>query len=260
MHLYYLLTRKTSAPKKLVNTSPSDTPLRTASNGHIVGIEFPKEGDLRSRKIVTRSRSRATGKYPSWKMGRMIQWESADELNVYRLLDVDPQVKSFQEQPLTISYVLNGEQHLHYPDVLVTTSAGQELWEIKTSYYANEPGVVARTTLMTAVLPEHGFQYRMILANHLRNSAEIANALTLLTHQTPISSIEREALRRLLEQTYKLTWGDVLAGSLGEKSRAHACRLVIEGALHVDIKSPLTASSLLTYTQMQNSNIKGESV
>lgn len=258
MHLYHLLTRKTSTPPKQVSTSPSHTLPHVAANGHIVGIEFPKEGDLRSRKIVTRSRARATGKYPSWKMDRMIQWESADELNVYRLLDVDPQVKNFQEQPLTISYVLNGEQHAHYPDTLVTTNTGRELWEIKTAYHANKPQILERTALMTAMLPGHGYQYRMILADQLRNSIEITNALTLLTHQTAISSIERESLRRLLEQTPTLTWGDVTADALGEKSRAHACRLVIEGSLHLDIKAPLTASALLTYKQMNSWNIKGE--
>ena len=85
----------------------------------IVEIEFPKDGRVRSRTVVSRSRARPTGKYPSFKMGRMIQWESNNELNAYRLLDATPEVLAYHEQPLTIRFTLNGEPHIHYPDVLV---------------------------------------------------------------------------------------------------------------------------------------------
>lgn len=59
-------------------------------NNPILEIAFPPEGTVRARRIVSRSRARPTGKYPSWKMGRMIQWESTNELNAYRLLDANP--------------------------------------------------------------------------------------------------------------------------------------------------------------------------
>ncbi|TAK68026.1 MAG: hypothetical protein EPO19_09230 [Betaproteobacteria bacterium] len=41
-----------------------------------VVIVFPEASERRSRRVVSRSRSRPTGKYPSWKMARMVQWES----------------------------------------------------------------------------------------------------------------------------------------------------------------------------------------
>src|SRR5215813_8651303 len=52
---------------------------------------FCSEGAL-SRNVVTRSRVRPTGKYPSWKMERMLEWESRNELHAFRLLDCDPSV------------------------------------------------------------------------------------------------------------------------------------------------------------------------
>ncbi len=44
----------------------------------IVSITLPEQGKLRVRKVVTRSRVRPTDKFPSWKMGSMLQCESSE--------------------------------------------------------------------------------------------------------------------------------------------------------------------------------------
>ena len=64
-----------------------------------IEINFPKNGKIRSRKVVSRSNARNSGKYPSWKMQRMMQWESPHEGNAMRILDATPNVISFNEQP-----------------------------------------------------------------------------------------------------------------------------------------------------------------
>lgn len=110
-------------------------------NNPILEITFPPEGKVRSRRIVSRSRARATGKYPSWKMCRMMQWESVNELNAYRLLDANPAVTAYHEQPLTITFKINGEIHKHYPDTMVQWGNSRELWEIKTAADAARPEV-----------------------------------------------------------------------------------------------------------------------
>jgi hypothetical protein len=40
----------------------------------IKSIIFPEPGRMRARKVVSRSNARSAGKYPSWKMGRMLYW------------------------------------------------------------------------------------------------------------------------------------------------------------------------------------------
>lgn len=90
----------------------------------ILRLEAPESGRKRSREVITRSKTRPTGRYPSWKMGRMIDWESPHELNAFRLLDADAGVIAFFEQPLRVHYVLNGEAHVHYPDIAVLRREG----------------------------------------------------------------------------------------------------------------------------------------
>src|ERR1700677_476715 len=101
------------------NYSCSDVVHQAAWNTAISNIMFPGPGQLRSRKIVSRSSARPKGKYPSWKMRRMLQWEPENELNAFRSLDCDPDAMRFHEQPCEVVYVLDGQVRSHYPDILV---------------------------------------------------------------------------------------------------------------------------------------------
>ena len=77
---------------------------RTLETNRIIAIHTPDPGKVRVRKIVKLSNTYSTGKYPSWKMGRMVQWKSPHLLAALRLLDATPAVKSFQEEVMKIEY------------------------------------------------------------------------------------------------------------------------------------------------------------
>jgi hypothetical protein len=205
-----------------------------ALEGNIDAIEFPPEGKLRWRKIVRRSGSRPTGKYPSWKMGRMVQWESHNELNALRLLDADPSVTAFHEQPLRISYTLRGQTHFHIPDILVICARGKFIWEVKTKGHANQPDVAERTDLLSMLLPNYGYAYQVALAEDLAckpRLAAVRQVLNLGRHEVPATA--REHIRSTLANTAALvTWGSVIDGVFGPKGKHHACRLMLEGVLN----------------------------
>src|SRR2546422_816406 len=125
--------------------------------GEIIRITFCSGRQIRSRRVVTRSRSCPTGKYPSWKMNRMVQWESRNELHAFRLLDCDPKVTTFHEQPCEIVYRQNDVERRHYPDVYVETTGSKELWEIKPNSKASQDVIAARSTLLRDGLKQYGF-------------------------------------------------------------------------------------------------------
>jgi len=112
----------------------------------------------------------------------MIQWESLNELHAFRLLDCDPQVTAFHEQPCEIVFVQNGEVRRHYPDVCVETRDSKELWEIKPESEASRAEIVARTTLLSNALRQYGFTYRLVLAHDLARQPRQHNANILLRH------------------------------------------------------------------------------
>ena len=143
-------------------------------------IDLMPDGTL-ARKIIYRSRASVATKYPSWKMGRFIHAESKNELNAFILLDANPAVASFREQPAIIEYVMDGTPHKHFPDILVVlTDGSMEFWEVKPKEQAVKPEVLARTRLMTELLPQQGYAYRVVIGEDLATQPRLKNALKLL--------------------------------------------------------------------------------
>ncbi len=217
----------------------------------LITIEFPEA--IRSRKVVTRSRARPTGKFPSWKMSRMLQWESVPELNAMRLLDADPFVRFFAEQPLTLRYRLNGESRIHYPDLLVERDNDpKELWEIKSARDAARDEVAARTALLCADLPAYGYAYRVVYAEEVCRQPRLSNALEILKWgRGPITAVERERIRAILNRLPAVTWGAAVSGTLGRNGRHSLCRLVLEGMLAFDVNQKLGLDTRFTLSRMR---------
>lgn len=223
------------------DVSPQESP--------IVAIYPPPDRHIRTRKVVTRSRARPTGKYPSWKMGRMIEWESSHELNAVRLLDADPAVSAFHEQPLEIHFKMDGEIRRHFPDLLVHHSGVVELWEIKPDIESLDDETKHRSGILSAALPNHGYSYRVISGRDLTTGANLSNSLTILRYgRAEIGPLEREQLRLHFKRAREIRWAQVLDGSLGANGRRQICRLILEGVIEFDTRHFLSADTILKWT------------
>ena len=216
----------------------------------IVSIEYPEDGEVRARKVVTRSKARSTTKYPSWKMARMTQCESSYELFAHRLLDANSAVRSFTEQPLTIRYILAGVAHRHYPDILVQlTSGSQELWEVKSKKEAVEPEIQARTSFLQAALPDYGFAYRIVLGEDLCREPRMSNVRQMLTWgRSSISLLEYELMRGALALKPSISWAEAQS-ILGPRGRYIVARHVLEGSLTFDLDAKLTPATVFTVSK-----------
>lgn len=181
-------------------------------------------------------------------MNRMMQWESINELNAFRLLEVNPEVKYFQEQPCEIHYMMDGERCVHYPDILVKTQHYKEFWEIKPAFEAKQPATAARTKLLSAALPDLGYQYRVVLGEDLARKARLYNMKSLLAYgRADVPCLLREKVRRIFTQRHEMTVEQLLAATDGEISRKHVYRLIVEGDLWCDIERQLSLSSVLKH-------------
>lgn len=167
-------------------------------------------------------------------MQRMVQWESFGELKVFKLLDCDPEVKSFSEQPFTIHYRLAGRWWRHYPDLLVKRHHSMEICEVKTERDAQGSEFQERTAFLDRELKKLGFKYRVIDRTDFDDSGRLAHAETLLRFgRCEATLFERELIRRLLANDSALTWQAAYKGEYGPKGCQVLCRLVLEGKLQV---------------------------
>lgn len=208
-------------------------------DGRILGLDWPAGGG-KARRVVYRARELPTGLYPSWKMDRMIECESLPERHAYVLADAHAEIKRFREQPVVIRYVLNGEEREHVPDSLVEFPEVKEFWEVKPLKYAMDDDVLTRTRLMTAELPKLGYQYRLVLAEDVGDTARLAIARHLLKFgRANPDPLIREQIRVALTRLPFITWGAVADGAFGPSGRGAVCRMTLEGVLGCDAETSI---------------------
>lgn len=217
----------------------------------VLHLCFPPPGEMRVRKVVTRSRARQTKKYPSWKMDRMIESESDNELVAARIYDLDPDVVSFHEQAIAIHYWMNGDERLHVPDFVVRRTTCIDIDEIKDKRDLEDPDVFARTNHLTPLLARLGLRYRVRFIDKDRYQPTLSFCRSVLKFgRSDIGLTEREAARRLFAAQSDLTWGDITGGCLGARSRNIAARLLLEGEIDADdYRRPLRPHTRLHSTR-----------
>src|SRR5258708_23583958 len=82
------------------------------------------------RKVANHG-SNIIGRYPYLKMGRMVAFESTIKRDYIYLLDYEPAVTSFAEQPLTIEFSCDGAVFHYTPDFHVVENGLNVLVECK---------------------------------------------------------------------------------------------------------------------------------
>lgn len=204
-------------------------------------IEWADPEKFRARKVVSRSNAGVTGKYPSLKAGRMVQWESRLELDAFMLYDSQIEVRSLREQPAKITFRFNGEERVHYPDLYVETDQGSGFVEIKEDKEAADPYVKARAEYLSAALTMQGYDYTLLTETEIRREPHLSNAKFLLRHgRRTLPLLEEEHWRRTLTEFGEVRWGAVQDGLMGPEGIQNLCRLVLDGVLAIDLDSVWT--------------------
>ena len=122
------------------------------------------------------------GRFPSLKMRRMIAFKSLIEQDYLFLLDFDPEVTSFCEQPVKIEYVWEGKA-LHYtPDFQVIRSMGKEYVECKPQKQVDREENQRKFRAAREWCQQQGFQYRVVTDEAIRSGHRLNNIKLLTRH------------------------------------------------------------------------------
>jgi hypothetical protein len=117
----------------------------------------------------------AVGRFPSTKMGRMIAFESLLERDFIYLLDYDPGVDWFEEQPLSIEY-LHEIQLLHYtPDFHLLERGQHVLVECKPERFVDTEENCRKFAVAQAWCEERGWEFRLITDQQVRRGYRLQN-------------------------------------------------------------------------------------
>jgi len=210
-----------------------------ANSDSLCQIEWAPEGS-RARKVISRSNYRVTGKYPSWKMGRMLHWESTLERDAFYLFDANPMVKEFREQPAQITYMLNDSEHRHFPDILVRTAHGNLFKEVKTDEEADDEKIIDRTAHLKPLLHTQGFDYEVLRESDIRREPRLSNAQRILRYgRHPLNHHEQEMfIQRYFKNGCSCNLIDITRNDRDQKDIPHLCQMILVGIIAMDIEHP----------------------
>ncbi len=203
-----------------------------------------QQSHSRSREPVTRSRMTVRGRFPSFKMGRMIDWESQLERRACYRFEFSPAVLQFREQPESIRLPIDGRLTKYTPDFELQMANG-ETWlvEIKPFDHLQRPEVSNVLSHASDWYLKHGYRFIVITDEELIEPDLESNLCFLRHFQTHVLSNDSisHALH-WLKQSSSPTLGE-LHDYFGDKVSAFA--LLCQQLIHTDLSIFLNSRSQL---------------
>lgn len=207
------------------------------------------------RKITNKGGKKVIGKFPSLKMRRLICWESQIERDYIYLLEFDPAVISYAEQPLRISYHLDGKERHYTPDFLVKRADKSLVVEVKQEEEAQKEENQRRFRIASAICARDNYQFVLVTNKMIRVQPRLDN-IKLLTRYQRIS---------INDPHYQIVCHELFAKSseacLSEVIEFFASRsidrqivfsLLYWGVLAVDLMQPICAESIVLFPGLES--------
>lgn len=218
---------------------------RGATATNELQVDLPKDGNVRMRKLVHRGTQRPVFKVPSLKLDRSVHCESLLEHEAALLLDADPAVAEFVEQPARLHFQVatNAEPTSHIPDFAVLGNGRLRFIEVKFEKDV-DTGVSERTGRLQELLGKFDVGYELWTERQIRRGHAAENALRVLrrarsatddTHE--LAALERLRLARRLRLD-QLGWNDS-----DPLNAACIARLILSGHAQIDAEVLVTGQS-----------------
>lgn len=234
--------------KKLFEGENSSLVDMALTKENYIKINFAPDGE-RARKVVRRSNYRMTGKLPSTKCKRMVQWESHYEKSVFQLLELSPYVMLYREQPALIEYVdTDGLNKTHFPDIYAELKNGIRLFiEVKPSSAENDQDLLHRESLLKDSLSKKGFTYIQIYPDQIESFHYLKNAVHMLWHikSEPPYQVQ-EKIKQYISLQKNVSLEELITFLNDPNAKSWIFSLFVEGVISFDLSEPLIASTIIS--------------
>lgn len=194
------------------------------------------------RRVVTRSGRGIRGKFPSRKLGQMIEWESVLEADAIRLFEFNVGVASYHPQPSEeVYHDASGAARKFVPDFNVMwVHGGSVFMEVKSDADAAYPPTKRLLGFKAMSMQTQGKGYRILTPSQIRLQPRFDNLKLLERHaRSPLNAEEAQLLQSISrDKSYRIR---DLAPPLGGEDVVF--RALASGALRTDLNAPLNQES-----------------
>lgn len=191
------------------------------------------------RKVVTRSGLHIRGHFPSYKMGRMVSWESQLERKCIWHLEYSPAVRAYEEQPATLHFCDGaGKQRRAVPDFGVQLHDGRRLLiEVKPAAKLLSSELRERLARVGVTANAQGYEYKIVTDRDLNKEPLLTNLQDILRHRPPRCDFPhyQSLLSKLPQSEMTVAAAAELVGGVATLKCMQALHL-----LAIDIRAPFS--------------------
>ena len=194
------------------------------------------------------------GKFPSIKMGRMIAFESLLERDFVYLLDYDPAVEWFEEQPLIIEYMSDDKVLSYTPDFHLIEGKHNVLVECKPDRFVDTEENRPKFAAARAWCAHQGWEFRIVTDQQVRTGFRLQNVklLTRYARQVVGPVMQGRIFVLLHDAKTQLTISG-LAGEIAPDDLARGTASILHLAFHHEIclsldEAPISQETLVQLT------------
>lgn len=126
------------------------------------------------RKVSNRGKN-IIGHFPSLKLQRMVAFESLLERDFICVLDYEPAVTWFAEQPVVIHYEHDGKARHYTPDFHVVYREQPLLFECKPAHFVSKPENQIKFEAARLWCQTQGWQFQVVTDAQLRANWRVTN-------------------------------------------------------------------------------------
>ncbi|MFY0729985.1 TnsA endonuclease N-terminal domain-containing protein [Pseudomonas sp. NFX15] len=194
------------------------------------------------RKVVTRRSWHFRGYFPSLKNGHSVPFESILESGFFRLLELSPDVRSYEVQPVRESFEIEGEPAQYVPDVEVELYDGNRIWvEIKPAPHTKNHATAARLDAAATHFGVTNRRFEVVTDEVIWAEPRSTTVLEILYHRRGPSLTTPQWLG--LFSRIKIESPQTIAELCSVVGEAQAWRLLGLGKIGVDLEKTLSSKS-----------------
>lgn len=194
------------------------------------------------------------GRFPSLKMQRMVAFESLIEQDYLFLLDFEPAVLGYFEQPIQIEYIWEEKKHHYTPDFHVIRKTGEELVECKPQKMIDYDDNQRKFKIAREWCQNQGWRFQVVTDEEIRSGNRLNN-IKLLTRHARVnfgSGIMQQAIFILQKVEYPQTLCRIAKLMLPEQYEL-GVSVLLNLAYYHHIQLELNDAPISTSTMIQSS-------
>lgn len=202
------------------------------------------------RNIPRYGAQKNIGKFSSVKTGRVAWYESLNERDYMYLLDFDPAVRYWHEQPLRIRFTLGGKTHWYTPDLEVHRASRKQIVEVKAKDQVDSGKWDLLFRTATSICKEEEYEYVVVTDKMIRQEPRLESVKKLWKYaRVPVYSQHQILCSEFFQkrQVEQIELGDLFQFCKA-KSVPERClyALLFWGILDFDLTQPLNRYSLIS--------------